>query len=57
MPWHKGTGMVPVERQGKVWIRAVDPDPIRMNSGPGGENLRGKTEKMQGKWKKIVILL
>ena len=30
--------------------RAVDPD-------PGGENLREKTEKMQGKWKKIVILL
>ena len=30
--------------------RAVDPD-------PGGENLKKKNEKMQGKWKKIVIFI
>ena len=44
----------------------MDPDPqgftfiFPRGSGsacPGGENLREKTEKMKGKWKKIVILL
>ena len=36
----------------------MDPDPygsaciLNADPDPGGENLRGKTEKMQGKWKK-----
>ena len=40
----------------------MDPDPhifslLDLDPDPGGENLREKTEKMQGKLKKIVILL
>ena len=44
-----------------LWIRnrmnphpfsLLDPDP-----DPGGENLKKKNRKMQGKWEKIVILL
>ena len=31
------------------WSRAVDPD----SHGSRRDNLRGKTEKMQGKWKKL----
>ena len=46
----------------KVQNRALDPDLhsfslLDPDPDPGGENLRGKTEKMPGKWKKIVILL
>ena len=32
----------------------TDPDPQHC---PGGETFQEKTEKMQGKWKKIVIYL
>ena len=45
-----------------VSTRAVDPDShgsaflFPPGSGSGGENLREKTEQIQGKWKKIVIL-
>ena len=53
-----------------LWIRIrmdprsfslLDPDPHSViqyaNPESGGKNLREKIEKMQGKWKKIVILL
>ena len=53
-----------------LWIRIrmdprsfslLDPDPHSViqyaNPESGGKNLREKKEKMQGKWKKIVILL
>ena len=42
-----------------LFTGAMDPDPHSfslLGPDPGGENLREKTEKIQGKWKKIVIL-